>query len=114
MSGTRGHQLFTGSWHLSPVSGSFIDRPNSCWLRWKGAILTCLQRLGTSTIDGAMTMAKLVSGVILSAVAIVGLTFGAGHWMTMAHGTDIAARPGAPAPAFTAKDIAGREVHLRD
>jgi hypothetical protein len=51
-------------------------------------------------------MMKPVSG-LLGAVAIVGLVCGA-------QGADVTARPGLPAPAFTAKDIAGRSVSLSD
>ena len=57
-------------------------------------------------------MSKLASG-ILTAFAVAGFTFGA-DLMPRAQGADTTARPGAPAPAFTAKDIAGREVRLGD
>jgi AhpC/TSA family len=58
-------------------------------------------------------MTKLVLS-ILSVVAIAGLMFGPAHFMRQARGSDITPRPGAPAPAFTAKDIAGNVVSLSD
>ena len=58
-----------------------------------------------------MIMAKLCS-VLLAAVAISLVTaIGAG---TPLFGAAPVARPGAPAPAFTAKDIDGRNVSLGD
>jgi AhpC/TSA family len=51
---------------------------------------------------------------IAGAVAIVGLVSGVAHLMRPAHGADSPARPGARAPAFTSKDIAGRNVTLAD
>jgi peroxiredoxin len=56
-------------------------------------------------------MMKLVPS-ILNAAAVVGLVFGATYLLPQARGSDTAARPGAPAPAFTAKDIAGQTVSL--
>jgi hypothetical protein len=56
---------------------------------------------------------KLVSRIV-GAVAIVGLVSGVAHLMRPAHGADGAARPGARAPAFSSKDIAGRNVTLAD
>jgi AhpC/TSA family len=56
---------------------------------------------------------KLVSRIV-GAVAIVGLVSGVAHLMRPAYGADSAARPGARAPAFTSKDIAGRNVTLAD
>jgi hypothetical protein len=58
-------------------------------------------------------MTKLVSR-IAGAVAIVALVSGAAHLMRPAHGADVEARPGARAPDFTSKDIAGRTVTLAD
>jgi hypothetical protein len=56
-------------------------------------------------------MTKLVPG-ILGVVAITGLVFGVAPLMHQARGADPTPWPGAPAPAFTAKDIAGRDVSL--
>lgn len=56
-------------------------------------------------------MTKLVPG-ILGIAAIAGLIFGAAPLMHRARGADPTPWPGAPAPAFTAKDIAGRDVSL--
>ncbi len=51
-------------------------------------------------------MTKPISALLVTAV-LAGLTPGA-------QAADIAAKPGAPAPAFTAPDIAGRAVNLGD
>jgi hypothetical protein len=51
---------------------------------------------------------------ILTAVAMAGLLVGGSHMMRQALGGDVTARPGAPAPGFSAKDLAGRSVSLDD
>jgi hypothetical protein len=58
-------------------------------------------------------MLKRISG-ILTAVATAALISSAAHLTHQARGAGLAARPGTPAPAFTATDIAGRAVSLND
>src|SRR5258708_2214076 len=58
-------------------------------------------------------MTKLVQR-ILSVAAIAGLAVGAASLMPEARGTGATARPGAPAPTFSARDIAGKTVRLGD
>ncbi len=56
-------------------------------------------------------MTKLKSHIV-SVVAIVALVFSALYLMPKASGTDTTARPGAPAPSFTVRDISGQAVSL--
>src|ERR1700683_1943572 len=56
---------------------------------------------------GASAMTKRLPGIV-GAVAVAGLVLGA------ARADDMRARPGAPAPAFSATDIAGKMVRLGD
>jgi peroxiredoxin len=58
-------------------------------------------------------MAKPVSSLLI-AVAFATFALGAAPVTTEALAIDAAARPGGPAPGFTAKDIAGRDVRLGD
>jgi AhpC/TSA family len=51
---------------------------------------------------------------ILGAVAISALMFGSAHLLHPAYGSDVTARPGTQAPAFSATDIAGNVVKLGD
>lgn len=57
-------------------------------------------------------MARSVSRLMIALA--VAVTFGAGTITPEAWAADALARPGAPAPAFTARDIAGRDVRLGD
>jgi peroxiredoxin len=58
-------------------------------------------------------MTKPVPG-ILGVIAVGALVFVAAPAAHRARGADMALRPGAPAPAFTARDIAGKAVSLGD
>ncbi len=58
-------------------------------------------------------MTRMVASVFAIA-ALTGLAFGGGVGLPTASSADIAARPGAPAPAFAAQDIAGNTVRLAD
>jgi AhpC/TSA family protein len=58
-----------------------------------------------------MTELASLSGALRTAAAAVVVVVAA---FSLAQGADTAARPGLPAPAFTAKDIAGHDVRLSD
>ena len=60
-----------------------------------------------------MTMAKLVAAALVTVVIAI-VAFGARYPAPQARAGDSPARPGSPAPAFIAKDIAGRDVRLSD
>jgi hypothetical protein len=51
---------------------------------------------------------------VLSAIAMVALVLGSGQPVRGARADEMRARPGAPAPAFSATDIAGKVVRFAD
>jgi AhpC/TSA family len=62
---------------------------------------------------GVRTMAKLLSRM-LAAIVMAGITCIIALLIAPADSADVKARPGAPAPAFSARDIEGRSVSLAD
>jgi hypothetical protein len=63
-------------------------------------------------VAGVTTMARPVSRLLIP--LLVTLAFGAVPLTPQGRAADAVARPGAPAPVFTAKDIAGRDIRLAD